>query len=85
MTEDSSNVCIRCGKVRIVSKTWTEKIDTFFGQSEVTYTETVCPDPACQKIVEEKIKQEKEKKEALQQEREERLKRTQEKSKRKKS
>ena len=43
--------CIRCGKDRIISKTWTEKI----GESKVVRTDTVCPDPECQKIVEEQL------------------------------
>ena len=46
-----NNPCIRCGKQRIISKEWTEKITTAAGVSTVTYTESICPDPACQKIV----------------------------------
>lgn len=42
------NVCIRCGKKRIVVKTWSEKVNN----SILTYTETSCPDKNCQKIVE---------------------------------
>lgn len=42
-----SNPCTRCGKERIVVKTWREKI----GYSVVTTTETACPDKECQKIV----------------------------------
>lgn len=34
--------------MRIVSKTWNEKING----SVVTYTQTVCPDPVCQTKVE---------------------------------
>ncbi len=44
--------CIRCGKIRIEGKSWTEYIET----SRTTYTLTVCPDPKCQKIVEEQLK-----------------------------
>ena len=47
----SKNLCIRCGKERVVKKTWTEKV----GTSLITYTETVCPDPKCQKIVEKQL------------------------------
>lgn len=47
-----ANACIRCGKKRIVSKTWTEKVSG----SLTTYTLTVCPDPECQKIVEKELK-----------------------------
>lgn len=42
-----SNPCTRCGKERIVSKVWKEKI----GTSVVITTEKVCPDAECQKIV----------------------------------
>lgn len=42
-------MCIRCGKERIFDKTWSESS----GTSKYTYTQTVCPDPACQKQVEE--------------------------------
>jgi hypothetical protein len=69
---NSSNPCIRCGKERIVSKTWKEEIHNFSGTSFITHTETVCPDGECQKIVDAKFKQEKEKKEALQVEKQKR-------------
>lgn len=42
-----SNPCIRCGKERVVLKTWKEKI----GSSIVIATETVCSNPECQKKV----------------------------------
>lgn len=42
-----SNPCIQCGKERIDGKTWKEKV----GTSVLTYALTICPDPACQKIV----------------------------------
>ena len=49
MTNTSNdNLCSRCGKKRINKKTWKETV----GTSVITYTETVCPDKACQKIVE---------------------------------
>jgi len=51
MNKATKNLCPRCGKARIEVKKWREKI----GESWVTYTNTVCPDKACQKIVEEKI------------------------------
>lgn len=49
--------CIRCGKQRIIGKTWTEKING----STVSYTQTICPDPECQKIVEEQLQIKKDK------------------------
>jgi hypothetical protein len=45
----------------VVSKVWQE----YLGQSLVTYTDTVCPDPACQKIVEEEIIARREKRELV--------------------
>lgn len=44
--------CIRCGKIRIVGKSWNEYID----KSLISYTMTICPDPKCQKIVDKQIK-----------------------------
>lgn len=46
-----SNPCIRCGKERIDGKTWQGKV----GTSVITYTKTVCPDSACQKILDKTI------------------------------
>lgn len=46
-----NNPCIRCGKQRVISKEWSEKVTTVYGTSVIGHTETVCPDPACQKIV----------------------------------
>ncbi|OGE30539.1 hypothetical protein A3C59_05565 [Candidatus Daviesbacteria bacterium RIFCSPHIGHO2_02_FULL_36_13] len=46
-----SNPCIQCGKERIDGKSWEEKA----GISVVTYTDTVCPDSECQKIVDKAI------------------------------
>lgn len=50
-----NNPCIECGKQRIDGKSWQEKS----GASSVTHTFTVCPDPACQKIVDKAIAQRK--------------------------
>lgn len=47
-----TNPCIRCGKERIISKTWTEKIGNAF---LLTRTDTVCPDTACQKVIDEEF------------------------------
>lgn len=44
--------CIRCGKLRIMGRTWSEDV----GFSQVTYTLTVCPDADCQKVVEALLK-----------------------------
>lgn len=61
MQKQTENPCIRCGKTRVVAKVWKE----YVGKSLVTYTETVCPDPACQKIVEEEFAAQREKRERL--------------------
>ncbi len=54
--------CIRCGKSRIIAKSWTEKI----GNSVITYTQTVCPDEECQKIVDSDLQKKKDKITAIQ-------------------
>lgn len=46
-----NNPCIECGKQRVDGKTWKGKV----GTSVVTYSLTICPDPACQKIVDKAI------------------------------
>jgi hypothetical protein len=51
--DQSTNVCIRCGKVRIFSRKWTEKID---GRGQIViHEEYVCVDAECQKIVDSKF------------------------------
>ena len=42
------NKCIRCDKPRVVVKTWTE--------NKITYSDFVCPDKECQKIVDADLK-----------------------------
>lgn len=59
----NTSLCIRCGKQRIIGKIWKEKING----SLVTYTQTVCPDPECQKIVEEQLQVKKDKLEDIHQ------------------
>lgn len=56
-----SNPCINCGRQRIDGKSWKGKV----GVSVITYTQTICPDPACQKIVDKAIADRKEKSEFL--------------------
>lgn len=56
-----SNPCIKCGKERVDAKSWEGKI----GSSVVTYTQTICPDPECQKIVDQGIADRKAKTAAL--------------------
>ncbi len=57
MKKTYSNPCIRCGKERIVLRSWKEKI----GSSVVTNTEMICPDPECQKIVNSENKKQQDK------------------------
>jgi len=47
--------CIRCGKVRILLKAWSERTD---GRGPVSRHELyVCPDKECQKVVDEKFEE----------------------------
>lgn len=61
MNNSTASVCTRCGKQRVVIGTHEEVI----GNSTVVYTDTVCPDPECQKAVEAKLVNEKEKREQM--------------------
>jgi hypothetical protein len=56
-----SNVCIRCGKERIVIKEWIEEIPSERKGNIITYRKTSCPDPECQKLVDKGIAREKQK------------------------
>jgi tRNA U34 2-thiouridine synthase MnmA/TrmU len=54
--------CIRCGKLRIFKKSWSEKT----GNSPIiTHVLSVCPDKACQKILDEEFRIKDEKRKAL--------------------
>jgi len=52
-----SNKCTRCGKERVIIKTYKEKV----GDSFVIYKEMACPDPACQSKVDRVLSNEKDK------------------------
>ncbi len=56
-----SNPCINCGKERIDGKSWVGKV----GVSPITYTQTICPDSKCQKIVDQRTADRKAKSELL--------------------
>ncbi|RJQ26524.1 hypothetical protein C4577_03400 [Candidatus Parcubacteria bacterium] len=62
---NKTNVCTRCGKERIDAKTWTETLQTFYGETQITYTDTVCPNAECQKIVEKHLEIQKQKSMAI--------------------
>lgn len=46
-----SNPCVICGRERIDGKSWMGKM----GASPITYTQTICPDPDCQKQVDKAV------------------------------
>lgn len=50
-----SNPCTRCGSERIFSKSWEETVEVYERKTTIVNTEFVCPDPECQKKVEELI------------------------------
>lgn len=57
----SHNPCTRCGRERIVSKTWKENVKIYSGTSPVVHVDTVCPVSACQKVVDGQLAVQKEK------------------------
>lgn len=61
MQSSLSNPCIRCGKERIILKTWTENL----GYALLTRTDTICPDKICQKAVNDDLEEKRLKKEAI--------------------
>ena len=61
MLSSIPNPCSRCGKERTMSKTWTQTVGNF----PLTRTITVCPDPECQKVINDEVLAQKEKREAI--------------------
>jgi len=61
-----SNKCTTCGKERIVTKTYKEKV----GTSYVTFKEMTCPDPECQKKINKVLSNEKAKRQRIKDEKE---------------
>jgi hypothetical protein len=53
--KNGKNLCIRCGKERVLTNTWDEEIKTHAGVSVVTHSSFVCPDAECQKKVDAKL------------------------------
>lgn len=68
MRSSTSNICIRCGKPRIEGKTWRELTKG----GVIIHTACTCPDPVCQKIVDQQFADQNEKREAIEKEREKR-------------
>lgn len=64
----ATSSCTRCGKPRIIVKTYEEKVET----STVTYTITECSDPECQKLVNKTLQTEKKKRKFIKDEQEKR-------------
>jgi hypothetical protein len=59
--------------MRVVGHTWEEKVSMYGGIITVVHSETVCPDKDCQKLVEEKLKEVKDKKDTIKKNKEERM------------
>jgi len=57
MQKKFKNLCYRCGKERIVTRVWKEKI----GNSVIENTETSCPDKECQKAINQDLLRQKNK------------------------
>ncbi len=57
MPEPYKNICFRCGKERIVSKVYEERV----GISTVVTTEMICPDKLCQAANDKDIRKQKNK------------------------
>lgn len=70
----SINSCTRCGKERILARVWEEEVDTFRGKTKIKHSLTVCPDPDCQKIIDAKNLELKQKSDDQKRDREQRIK-----------
>lgn len=69
-----TNPCTRCGKERIVVRTWKERVVTFSGVESIQInSDMVCPDVTCQKIVMAELDEQKEKRDKVRLDREKRL------------
>lgn len=74
MMKQSTNPCTRCGKERILFKSWTEEVPTFGDKIMIITRElTVCPDAECQKIVAAELAVQKKKRDKIKSDREEKL------------
>lgn len=73
MDKSIANPCTRCGQQRIETKTWKGTIQNLTGTTSVTYTESVCPDPDCQKIVDKELAAQKKKRDEIAKNKEDRI------------
>ncbi len=53
--DQSTTNCIRCGKPRIFWRKWKDRENN--KGSQILHVETVCPDKECQKLVDEKFQE----------------------------
>ena len=81
MKKTFGNPCSRCGRERIIVRTWKEKVDS----SMIINTETACPDKESQKEGEKINKKQQERSAALKRESEKRLQSRKDSSKKNKS
>lgn len=73
-----TNPCFRCGKERIISKTWVETIITSTGMKQIVeHTETECPDSDCQNLLNIEFAKQKEKRDKITFDKEQRMKENQ--------
>lgn len=56
MNKKYKNICIRCGKERVVSESWTGELERDSEMKVIKYTKSVCPDPECQAKVDQQLK-----------------------------
>jgi hypothetical protein len=74
MKQTTNNPCFRCGKQRIISRSWSETITTFSGmQQKVTFTDAICPDADCQSLLDLELDKQKEKRDKITQDRQQRM------------
>lgn len=69
----AKNACTRCGKERIVGSKVSEQVEIYSGPSTVVRTQMICPDPACQAIVEQELEEQRAKRAQFKKESEARL------------
>lgn len=55
LRKQANTLCIRCGKLRIFSRKWQDREN---GRGTlISHEHTVCPDEECQKLVDEKFQE----------------------------
>ncbi len=60
MIKTSTNLCARCGKQRIVVKSYQETV----GNSVIIHSEMTCPDPDCQSKLDKSLDMERQKRQS---------------------